>query len=258
MKKTIGTILMVLNTGVMMVQASVFVGVGPTDDKVLSAYNWTVTDLNNATPTASGDSDPLISGSLTKAAGASESFTMTFTGASDWNAGSAQTAIANLATDETAFSTYLSNLSYTNLDYETAQDALGVAGSGSNDNRLDGAGEVLICTFGADNLTSGSLVLNDVFFDFGGNANDYADYLLYDVSEKSVTQIAWDSKWVSFPAGEYAVDTGDILFMAVGASAGGEFRFAGLTMDVVPEPATLGLMAIFGGGLLFYRRHFLT
>ena len=94
MKKTIGTILMVLNTGVMMVQASVFVGVGPTDDKVLSAYNWTVTDLNNATPTASGDSDPLISGSLTKAAGASESFTMTFTGASDWNAGSAQTAIS--------------------------------------------------------------------------------------------------------------------------------------------------------------------
>lgn len=46
-------------------------------------------------------------------------------------------------------------------------------------------------------------------------------------------------------------------FTLLATEGGGNPTIGGVTFDVIPEPATLGLVAMFGGGIVFIRRRFM-
>ena len=61
----------------------------------------------------------------------------------------------------------------------------------------------------------------------------------------------WSAEYV-YTAGGLGVDAVGGVF--VGADGTGPDHLGQLTFEAIPEPATMGLVAVFGGGILFVRR----
>ncbi len=100
-------------------------------------------------------------------------------------------------------------------------------------------------TFGAGTLTAQVEVFD--------GANDTAASL-YDVTTDvdSLANVTWNSLSATSLA-----NTGSDLFVRISlvdSNANGQLAIDNVSIDQIPEPATLGMVAIFGGSILFIRR----
>jgi hypothetical protein len=213
----------------------------------IASHTWTVSDLDNTPPTLTavpgGDG---ISGTLSGAGSLSgQSFGMVFTGVLDWNATAAQTAIAG-----GTFETYVAGLTACNID--GAANAWGVnsGATDSNANRFTEQGEAIVLRMDTSNLAStSSLELSGLGWSLA-TANDYVDFVAYDVSEDVAHLTRWDKRGLGgVISSTVTLGDGDIVIFGVGASNGANaYRLNNLTMDVIaaviPEPATLPLVFV--------------
>lgn len=219
-----------------------------------SSVTMTVNNLNAALPTATstvGGASATGAGYDAAGTGLGGSFSFTATAANGWSTAGAQTAVGN-----STFGSYLGGLTSANVagGGGNATGLLGVRATDTSDNSdgLEGTSEVLVFTF-ANNITGGSLVFNDLAFG-RSSASAYIDVLILSAGG-TVTSLMWDSKVSDFGSFANAIGTGDKLVIATGATnTDGDFRFDKITLDVIPEPATLGLIAFAGTALLFIRR----
>jgi hypothetical protein len=81
-------------------------------------------------------------------------------------------------------------------------------------------------------------------------------YVSADFDDPKGTYVNWTRTYDSLAAGTYTV------WITNGTRGNGSNRseqgmFDDITMTAIPEPATLGLVAAFGGGILFIRRRFM-
>lgn len=199
-------------------------------------------------------SDMLIkSGSLTGGS-AGDSVTIGVIGATNWNTSAAQAAITG-----GTFSSYVSGLG-TPADLTAIQDSkLGVEGAGGDFRAFDFDGEAIIMTFsGIDSLAETSSFSFTSIGWANAGASELADIFFYDSSANSVSTLI-DQGTGSAVTGIDANFTGGIADgdQIIVAYNSGNWKVGSLTVDVIPEPATLGLIAACGGSLLFIRRRFM-
>jgi hypothetical protein len=83
----------------------------------------------------------------------------------------------------------------------------------------------------------------------------------YDASEDTITLLAGGTGSITMPNSDpyliplnQVVDDGDEIIMWREVLGSGQYRIRGFEFEVIPEPATLGMVAVFGGGLLLLRR----
>jgi hypothetical protein len=254
MKKIEIAIIAILGLAVTGAQASVILG--HTSEQGGPTRTHTVSDLNTTPPSSSGDNTPYASGTFSAASslGAGDSFSMVYTAALDWDASAAQTAISN-----GTFNTYVGGLTPGNVD--STADAFYPTITTGDDGGFNALGEVMFITFNTANLTTpgSSLVLQELYFSTL-TLGDRTDFLIYDASANAVIEKNWDVKYdngtVDTVTGSWTLETGDMVVLAVGASNGASdtWRLQTMTLDIIPEPATIGLIAATAGGLIFIRR----
>ncbi|MDF7800839.1 PEP-CTERM sorting domain-containing protein [Pontiellaceae bacterium B1224] len=95
----------------------------------------------------------------------------------------------------------------------------------------------------------------DTYFpdDPGAGSIDFADKIGGGASDGTLTIAGAD---LAYFQGLYSGD--DLTYNGDNSAAfSSVFSVDGSTLSVVPEPATLGLVAVFGGGILFIRRRFM-
>jgi hypothetical protein len=196
---------------------------------------WTASNLNGNPPTVTGTPNPLATGvfAATGQLATNAGFSLTFTAAKNWNAANAQSEISG-----GTFASYIAGL--TPCRFSSASTALGVnsgAGDLNSSNRFDVVGEVMFIKLGTTNISQ-SLILKSFSWTLA-TANDRADVLIYDASANAVTAVQWDTKPDSMPTGTWALENGDVMVVAIGASNGAnDFRWKSLTLDI---PASSGI-----------------
>lgn len=243
MKKT--TIAMMVLIGAGVAQASIILDQTANHDR--TSFTWTVSDLNLSPPTVntSAGSIAVPTGDLT-AGQAGQSFNITFQATGNWNASVASTTgdIGN----------YLANLGY-GATINGVNNYWAINSAGDNDiNTISTNSEALVATINTDTLTD-TLILKDMGMQLV-NVGDNADLLVFDASSNAWSYSAWDVGAASYNGGDVVLENGDMIVVA-GASMNNGWRFDTLTVDVIPEPATLGLVTAFGAGILFVRRRFM-
>ncbi|VGO23539.1 hypothetical protein [Pontiella sulfatireligans] len=234
---------------------------------------WVATDLNNTAPTVTGDNTPQAGGTFSAAGNIdlAASITFNFSAASNWNASAAQ---ANITAG--TFGTYISGLTAATVDGGgnslSGEPIFGFGvdnGDGlGNGSTLEAQGEVLFLEVKNSGLSvSQSVLLQQVDFNLM-TAGDRTDFLVYNKTDNTITFQEWDMKYNGTTAGSpiddgvggsWVLNDGDIVVMGVGVSGGPteKWRAADFTFDVIPEPATLGMVAACGAGILFIRRRFM-
>jgi hypothetical protein len=102
-----------------------------------------------------------------------------------------------------------------------------------------------------------SLGVDIAYTDFVANQTIVAadTYVTADFDDPKGTYVNWTRTYDSLSAGTYTV-------WITNGTRGGSSRseqgmFDDITLTAIPEPATLGMVAVFGGGILFIRRRFM-
>ena len=86
----------------------------------------------------------------------------------------------------------------------------------------------------------------------GGFAgSEVADIFLYD-ADGDTTHFQFSDTSGDTVSLDFTMEVGD--FFTVANDAGNNYHVESFTADLIPEPATLGLVVAFGGGILFIRR----
>ncbi|WP_136079184.1 fibronectin type III domain-containing protein [Pontiella desulfatans] len=222
----------------MLAQAAITTRAPTENASILTA---TVTDIETATPTISGQFSEIsgyLDGYAQMAAGAE--YTLTYTAATNWSSEIAQTHI----TDGT-FTNYISGLTSVGLGRLATTGTMGVI-----DNQIS-AGEVIFIELGTTNISQ-SLFFEGLTWGNSGK-NDRADILIYDASSNTVTEIRWDGVPHTPLPGSYAMDAGDMIVIAAGATIGDNwFRKDAITFNVpfveTGVSVPLGLVATLGTG----------
>jgi len=138
---------------------------------------------------------------------------------------------------------------------------LGLGIQGGDNTRIDQqGGEIMTWTYAG---VAGSS-LNFTGLDFANRlANGASKWLLTDSDTSVVTDIkpfVAGAGTIDLVGAGYSLASGDGFSISAAVTdpvvnlAGASL--AGLSFEVVPEPATMGLFAIFGAGILFVRRNF--
>ena len=281
MKNKLIAMMAILGVGVISAQASIEFSTSSGDHANSSVFKtWTITNLLSNPQSIIGvnvdstqDIDPLQTNSTAYSVGtvtgaqATDSFSFTATAATNWTTAGAQSAVGGSAF---AFGTYLSTtLDSTGVEVGSVSSSrLGVdSGALDAENNRFNPGEALMLTFDTTGLDAGSSLSLLAFTTAQAAAAEFSDVVFYDASSGLATAFAWDEANMddntdapSF--GTTVIDDGDILVFATGASQLGDtitdgWRVETLTFDVIPEPATLGMVAVFGGAILFIRRRFM-
>ncbi len=102
-------------------------------------------------------------------------------------------------------------------------------------------------------LGEGTLLANSSI-----SANDNSNALVQDANATDYTTTAWteNNNYVKFSAAAADID-GKIVIEAASLSGSNRGSLNGIQLIAVPEPATLGMVAAFGGAVLFIRRRFM-
>lgn len=181
-----------------------------------------------------------------------ESFTLTYTGVSNWDATAAQAAESG-----GTFQTYLNGL--TAAEVHSTANGYGIA----SDSNLNTLGEALVITASTSNLANGLLILESIGFQ-NYTAGDRTDIAIFDVSANSFVAELYNASFNgsgdSF-SGSFQLDDGDAIIVGVGATNGANtWRQNSLTFDVtpVPEPGSVLLfsLALVGGAFFKMRKSF--
>lgn len=239
MKKTITAIVALLGAAGI-VQASIILDVNSNKDS--ANFVWTVGALNTTSPTVSVNSGGALASGDTTGGLAGDSFALSWTGTLDWDRTAAQAA--------GSFGTYLSGLTM------GATINGGVNAWGVGPSQFGATNAALVATVDTTGLSAGtSLVFEGLDWRLD-TVGDRADILVYDVSADSFLYERWDKAPGGFSTSGIELDNGDMII--IGAMNDGQvYQFDTITMDVIPEPATLGMIVACGGGILFIRRRFI-
>jgi hypothetical protein len=237
-------------------QADVVIAHGSAGPKADRTVTVTETVLNSFTVDVQNSTTnfPATATGSFSATGVAGSFTYTMRGYTDWNHTAGAAALGN-----GTLGAYVGTLTQTNT---YVNNSWGVAGGTSNfrvDQLVSGVGEAMILEFDTTGLTSGyqlsvkslgflgyaGSARNDIYFYDSANNQISASFIDYDANGNADT-------WL----GNVSLNDGDFMIIKSGISSGDTdgFNLRDLTVDVIPEPATLGMVAVFGGGLLLIRR----
>ena len=259
MKKVIVTLAVGLT--VCAAQADVVLNLGSsgnTQGRVVTLTE-TVKDTISAVASPFTTNTPLATTGSYSATGAAGTFSITYNGYSDWG-----DAAGAAALDAGTVETYVAGLNQVNMSFNRNW---GVAGY-----RLDqmagvpAAGEVAILTFDTSGLTAGYQLSVERFNTWnhadGVTESSIADYYVYNVATDTITDSAVgynltvNGSWVQ----SVNINNGDLLIVKnnINSTDANGFGLSDMTFDVIPEPATLGLVVAFGGGLAFIRRRFMV
>ena len=260
MKKVKITIMVILGLGLTSAQASVIIGwANNTDDitRSIDVVNNTGSDVGFKNSTAGNVADWQNESTVTDtwtAGSAGDLFHWTLSTAINWTDAA--------ALNGTTMSNFLANVTPA-TEIDNAVNAAGVNSSGTAlgatdpyENRINLYGEALIMTIDSTSLSAGTtLQLSGLGLQaFAGYSYSFA---FYDQSAGTVTSVL-DSSDDSLLSGlNLDMDVGDQFVVAAGLSEGGNgLRLDSMSVDMIPEPATLGLIATFGAAMLFIRRRF--
>ena len=201
---------------------------------------WLITGLNDTPPGVGG---AVATGTLDGAGffTAQEKITITARAYHGWDSDGGSSPARSAATGGT-LEAYLATLDAVQMDAILAGNGghFGVDSSSvaadSNETRFTGTAEVMVFTVDNSSLepTSSLLIERLAFHQFG--SNDRADFVIYDISADTIIEAQWDQNYSSTDAvsGSWAVEDGDLIIVATGASHTDGFRMHGpdfLTLD---------------------------
>lgn len=139
------------------------------------------------------------------------------------------------------------------------------------DGTLTGSGDLTLNIYNPDGTTGGAMVITDVSGYTGAitvagylDVEFGVDYTFtggFDLSEAGSQLVVNSGQTLTFAEGSLS-DTNGVVAAGIysGASLdalGANYINNGGTVVVIPEPATISLIAIMGGGLMFIRRRFM-
>lgn len=184
----------------------------PNSGSTSSSKVWTISDLQNATPTVTGSAGTATatgdSGSLTS----SDNFVVTVEGRTGWS-----TSGADSASD---FSAYLSSLTAANIDGLT-DGRFGVVNSW-----IGGTDEAVVMTIDTSNLPSGTaLSLKEIkMAQYTGP--DRTDFVVWDSETNTIIYEVYDISYNGSDSitGDWELTNGDKVIVASGASNTNQFR----------------------------------
>jgi hypothetical protein len=213
-----------------------------------------VASVGTVAPTATGDATSI---------GNIGSFAMTMNGYVNWGDVAGAAALAGGTAE-----TYISGLTGAGLGING--NNWGVIGDGSNFriSPLAGdplAGQAVVLEFDTTGLTTGYQLSIESISTYnhanGVTEDSIIDYYVYNTVSDTITDsaVGYDLTANGVWNDGFTINDGDLLIMKM-SSANTDIDGVGMfdmSFDVIPEPATLGLISAFGGGLLFFRRRFM-
>ena len=175
-------------------------------------------------------------------------FSVTYNGYFDWNNAAGKTALESSVSGD--FDTYLGGLTSAMVSFNNLSGIWGGASNFRVNQNGTGTNQAMVLTFDADALNAGmQLSLKGIDLLLANNVT----VAIYG-SDDTIKNVDWSftGDW----AGDVSLNTGDRLIMVSGAADGSisDFAVDNLSYDIIPEPATFGLFALFGGGILLIRR----
>ncbi|VGO20850.1 PEP-CTERM sorting domain-containing protein [Pontiella sulfatireligans] len=176
--------------------------------------------------------------------GSAETFGVTVSGADDWNYAT--------ATGPGSVNAYLSSLTY--VDIYGSNNGWGLSASATKEGFLATPGEALVMTFDLSGLTAehqSNFRFKGLGFGRVKAGIDSYNYMVIDASGDVITASA-SGVDIDILSLDIALNDGDSL--VIGNETFDTMRLADFTVDVIPEPATLGLVGMAGAVLLGIRR----
>lgn len=254
MKKIVVTLAVILS--ICAARADVVLNVGSslnTKGRIVTVTE-TVKDTISVVASPFTATTPAAATGSYSATGAAGTFSITYNAYSDWGEAAGAAALGNGTAES-----YIAGLSEVNMSFNRNWGVLGY--------RLDNmagdpaAGEVAILSFNTSGLTTDyqlSLTKINTWDTFAADGNAVIDYYVYNTVSDTVTDsvVGWNATPNTDWSGSFNINNGDLLIMKMN-SASTDIDGAGLsdlTFDVIPEPATLGMFAVFGAGLVLLRR----
>ena len=174
------------------------------------------------------------------------------------------------ASDASTLSTYLTSglvaaeeIDNTNLGAGVNSGTLINGGGDAQPSRINQYGEALIMAIDSTSLSAGATLELDGLTLAAMTLGEYLTFVYYDSSENAIATGSFsNSENVKSLSGlGIEMAAGDAFIVAAGASTDSVleqgWRLETMSVDVIPEPATLGMVGLFGAGALFIRRRFM-
>lgn len=222
-----------------------------------TAANWIVSGTQTAGPLGSANwnttSTPAGTGqALIDDAGAATGATITWNSANTWSSGD-----GNGTTDERVAHVYLDDGTTTNMFGGAAGAVITIENIPYAEYRIYG----LISSGDGDEYSSRNFQVNGTYVWGAGVRDAQAD--AYGNTDAALT--ATGNRWVELEQGvtrgnywTYETTGSTLVVNGIDRYDGGRASIAGMVIEQIPEPATIGLVAAFGGGLLFVRRRLMV
>lgn len=209
---------------------------GPETAGPLGSANW------NSTSAASGTGQALIDD-----AGAATGATLTWNSANTWSSGD-----GNGTTDEQVAHVYLDDGTTTNIG-GAVSSLITISGISYAEYRVYG----LLSNGDGAEYSSRNFQVNGNYVWGAGVRDAQAD--VYGNTDAALA--ATGNRWVELEQGvtrgnywTYETSGSTLVVNGIDKWAGGRGSIAGVVIEQIPEPATLGLVALFGGALVMMRR----
>ena len=249
--------------------ATVVVGFGNATDDItrgISVENTGPGTTNVNFKLATGDGEIVDWANLS---GPSDTWTGGATGDEfAWTLSTANNWVDGNAADASTLSTYLTSGLTAAVQIDGGGNAAGVdSGTAFNalgdaePNRVNYYGEALVMTVDSLSLSAGTTVLLNGFGLSNMSGGEYLTFAYYDLSADSIVSTTVNGNNIASLSGlGIEMGAGDKFIFAAGADTDplleNGWRLETMSVDMIPEPASLGLIVAAGAGILFIRRRF--
>lgn len=213
---------------------------------------WTVSGAETAGPLGSANWNTTSTGAGTGQAlvddtGAATGASITWQSSGPWTNGD-----GNGTTDEQVSHAYLDDGTTTNIG-GAVSSLITIENIPYAAYRIYG----LLASGDGDEYSSRNFQVNGAYVWGAGSRDAQAD--AYGNTDAALA--ATGNRWVELEQGvtrgnywTYETSGSTLVVNAIDRWAGGRASFTGVIIEQIPEPATLGMVAVFGGGILFIRR----